>query len=180
MRGCFQANPPFGKHSVLFLLLWLNFLMSGSHKSIWEALKSCNVDHEYVSLLRKIYKDQKASVQTDEESESFDIQKGSKQGDPMSSLLFNMVLQYSLKKRNTTMAKEERNGNLLERPRTRRPNEPAICRRRDAVRNLQRTDTEYDVRIQESNRESGTQDPPRQDENSQQPEQHEFRHKKIY
>ena len=36
-----------------------------SHKSIWEALKSCNVDHEYVSLLRKIYRDQKASVQTD-------------------------------------------------------------------------------------------------------------------
>ena len=46
-----------------------------SHKSIWEALKSCNVDHEYVSLLRKIYRDQKASVQTDEESEIFDIQK---------------------------------------------------------------------------------------------------------
>ena len=70
-----------------------------SHNSIWEALLSCNVDHAYVSLLRKIYKDQKASVQTDEESESesFDIQKGSKQGDPMSSLLFNTVLQYSLK-----------------------------------------------------------------------------------
>ena len=68
-----------------------------SHKSIWEALKSCNVDHEYISLLRKIYRDQKASVQTDEESNIFDIQKGSKQGDPMSSLLFNTVLQYSLK-----------------------------------------------------------------------------------
>ena len=67
-----------------------------SHNSIWEALKSCNVDHEYVSLLRKIYRDQKASVQTDEESNIFDIQKGSKQGDPMSSLLFNTVLQYSL------------------------------------------------------------------------------------
>ena len=38
----------------------------------------------------------KASVQTDEESEIFDIQKGSKQGDPMSSLLFNTVLQYPL------------------------------------------------------------------------------------
>ena len=69
-----------------------------SHNSIWEALLSCNVDHGYVSLLRKLYKDQKASVQTDEESESFDIQKGSKQGDPMSSLLFNTVLQYSKKK----------------------------------------------------------------------------------
>ena len=45
------------------------------HNSIWEALKSCNVDHGYVCLLRKIYKDQKASVQTDEESETFDIQK---------------------------------------------------------------------------------------------------------
>ena len=151
-----------------------------SRNCIWEALLSCNVDHGYVSLLRKIYKDQKASVQTDEESESFDIQKGSKQGDPMSSLLFNTVLQYSLKKRNTTMAKEKRNGNLLERPRTRLPDEPAICRRRDAVRNLQRTAAEYDVRIQESNRESGTQDPPRQDEDSQQPEHHEFEHKKIY
>ena len=31
-----------------------------------------------------------------------------------------------------------------------------------------RTDTEHDVRIQRSNRESGTQDSPRQDENSQQ------------
>ena len=68
-----------------------------SHSSLLEALKSCNVHHEYVSLLRKIYKDQKASVQTDEESEGFDIQKGSKQGDPMSSLLFNTVLQHSLK-----------------------------------------------------------------------------------
>ena len=145
-----------------------------SHNSIWEALLSCNVDHGYVCLLRNIYKDQKASVQTDEESEIFDIQKGSKQGDPMSSLLFNTVLQYALKKRNTTMAKERRNENLLERPRTRLPDELAICRRRDAVRNLQRTDTEHDVRIQGGNRESGTQDSPRQDENSQQPEQHEF------
>ena len=68
-----------------------------SHNSIWEALLSCNVDHGYVCFLRKIYKDQKASVQTDEESEIFDIQKGSKQGDPLSSLLFNTVLQYALK-----------------------------------------------------------------------------------
>ena len=44
-----------------------------------------------------MYRDQKASVQTDEESNIFDIQKGSKQGDPLSSLLFNTVLQYSLK-----------------------------------------------------------------------------------
>ena len=48
-----------------------NAFDSISHKSIWEALKSCNVDHEYVSLLRKIYRDRKASVQTDEERQHF-------------------------------------------------------------------------------------------------------------
>ena len=36
-------------------------------------------------------------MQTDEKSEIFDIQKASKQGDPLSSLLFNTVLQYALK-----------------------------------------------------------------------------------
>ena len=47
-------------------------------------------------------------MQTDEESEIFDIQKGSKQGDPMSSLLFTTVLQYALKKkRYTKMAKKK-------------------------------------------------------------------------
>ena len=68
-----------------------------SHKSIWDALKSCNIDHDYISFLMKIYKDPKAFVQTDEGDNSFDIQKGTKQGDPLSSLLFKTILQYSLK-----------------------------------------------------------------------------------
>ena len=55
-----------------------------------------------------------------------------------------------------------------------------ICRWRDAICNLQRTDTEKDVWIQESNWESGTQDSPRQDEDSLQPEHHQFGHKKAY
>ena len=81
-----------------------------SHKSIWKAFKSCNVDHECFRLLRKIYRDQKASVQTDEEGKIFDIQKGSKQGDPMSRLLFNTVLQYSLKDEIQRWQKKKRNG----------------------------------------------------------------------
>ena len=68
-----------------------------SHKSIWESLKSCNVEHEYISFLRKIDRDQKAQVQIDEESSIFDIQKGSEQGGPMFCLLCNTVLQNPLK-----------------------------------------------------------------------------------
>ena len=47
-----------------------------THKSIWKALNSCGINHEYISLLKKIYKDQKASVQTDVESNMFEIKKG--------------------------------------------------------------------------------------------------------
>ena len=68
-----------------------------THKSILKALKSCGINHEYISLLKKIHKDQKGSVQTDVESNMFEIKKGTKQGDPLSSLLFNTVLQSSLK-----------------------------------------------------------------------------------
>ena len=89
----------------------------------------------------------------------------------------NTVLQYALKSVIQRWQKKKRMGNYL-RPRTRLPDELAIRRRRDVVRNLQRTDTEHDVRIQRCNRESGTQDSPRQDENSQQSEQHELWHKK--
>ena len=68
-----------------------------THKSIWKALSSCSINHEYISLLKKSYKDQKASVQTDAESNMFEIKKGTKQSNPLSSLLFNTVLQNSLK-----------------------------------------------------------------------------------
>ena len=67
-----------------------------THKSVWKALKSCGIEHDYISFLKKIYRDQKASVQTDEESNMSEIKKGTKQGDPLSSLLFNIVLQKAL------------------------------------------------------------------------------------
>ena len=95
--------------------------------------------------LEKMYKDQKASVQTDEESEIFDIQKGSKQGDPLFSLLFNTVLQYALKNVVLKWQRTKRNGYLHERPRQRLSDERAIRRRRDAVRNIRRTDVKHDV-----------------------------------
>ena len=53
---------------------------------------SLAIEHDYISLLNKLYRDQKASVQTDVESNMFEIKKGTKQGDPLSSLLFNTVL----------------------------------------------------------------------------------------
>ena len=67
-----------------------------THNSIWKALKSCGIEHDYISLLKKKNRDQRAPVQTDEENNIFEIKKGTKQCDPLSSLLFNMVLQKAL------------------------------------------------------------------------------------
>ena len=69
-----------------------------THKSIWDALKSCNIEHDYIRILKKFYRDQKATVQTDEESDMFEIKKRTNQGDPLTSVLYNTVLQKALGK----------------------------------------------------------------------------------
>ena len=48
-------------------------------------------------LLRRLYAEQKGTVSTDTESDMFEKKKITKQGDPLSSLLFNTVLQMALK-----------------------------------------------------------------------------------
>ena len=119
-----------------------------THRSIWKSLKSCGVGRGYVGLLGKICKDQKALVQIDVESNMFEIKIGTKQGDPLSSLLFNTVLQNSLKDVTQRWQKKKRNGNLLERPRPRLPQKTEVRRRRATVRNLQRTASKNDVQLQ--------------------------------
>ena len=46
-----------------------------THKLIWKARKSCGIKHDCISFLKKIYKDQKASVETDVGSNMFEIKK---------------------------------------------------------------------------------------------------------
>ena len=49
-----------------------------------------------MNLLQRLYNHQEGTVLTDKESDVFPIKNGTKQGDPLSSLMFNTVLQYSL------------------------------------------------------------------------------------
>ena len=62
---------------------------SVTHKSLWRSLSKQGVPDGYISLLDKLYTDQVGLVKTDRFSKLFSIEKGVKQGDPLSSLLFN-------------------------------------------------------------------------------------------
>ena len=62
-----------------------------------------------MKLLQRLYRHQEGTVLTDKESDVFPIRKGTKQGDPLSSLLFNTVLQYSLEN-NLTKWEENKKG----------------------------------------------------------------------
>ena len=69
-----------------------------SHRSILEALEAHKVPAAYISVMNKLYRKQTATVKCEIESRRFEIQKGSKQGDPISPLLFNAVLEEVMRK----------------------------------------------------------------------------------
>ena len=56
-----------------------------SHQSLWKELEKCGVESQYISLLRRHFAEQKGSVSTDRESDTFEIKRRTKQGDPLSS-----------------------------------------------------------------------------------------------
>ena len=62
-----------------------------THASIWESLAEQHTPAPYIHLLSKLYQDQTGSVHTDRTSRPFNVLRGTKQGDPLSSLLFNSV-----------------------------------------------------------------------------------------
>ena len=65
---------------------------------LWRTLDEQHVPAAYVSVLRGLYASQTAQVKTDVLSRKFEIHRGTKQGDPLSSLLFNALLERVMSK----------------------------------------------------------------------------------
>ena len=64
-----------------------------NHRSLWLALQEQGVPGIYIATLQRLYCGQKAKVKCDMSSRSFQIERGTKQGDPISPILFNSVLE---------------------------------------------------------------------------------------
>ena len=92
-----QKCPEWGVKMWISTVDFMKAFDSISHKSLSNALEQCGIESQYVSLLRRLYERQKGSVLTDNESDVFEIKKGTKQGDPLSSILINTVLQVALR-----------------------------------------------------------------------------------
>ena len=88
-----EKSNEFGKPCWLATLDFKKAFDSVRQDSIWNSLIEQGVEYTYVDVLRKLYEGQSAIVQCDQKSRSFPIHRGTKQGDPISPILFNAVLE---------------------------------------------------------------------------------------
>eukprot|EP00973_Karenia_brevis_P032316 4453566-Karenia_brevis.AAC.1 len=66
------------------------------HNALWKALSAQGVDPRYVRVLMSLYKSQVGRIKGRSLSKEFLIERGTKQGDPLSPALFNSVLEHVL------------------------------------------------------------------------------------
>lgn len=64
-----------------------------THTSIWKALKVCGVSKTYANIIKNIYSKSTSRIKMENKGEQFSIEKGVKQGDPLSPKLFIAVLE---------------------------------------------------------------------------------------
>ncbi|GBP03806.1 LINE-1 retrotransposable element ORF2 protein [Eumeta japonica] len=64
-----------------------------SHSYIWKTLEKQEVERKYIRIIKKIYRRTIATIQLEQQGEEFGIEKGVRQGDPLSPKLIIAVLE---------------------------------------------------------------------------------------
>jgi len=77
-----------------------------SHPSLIEALIEQHIDLHYVEVIWRLYQEQCGQVSMQQTSRQFPIERGTKQGDPISPVLFHVILEKGISALKTGWAAE--------------------------------------------------------------------------
>lgn len=100
VKQIIQKSNEYGKTYYLAFVDYSKAFDSLKHAHIWDALHSQGVDQKYIRIIKNIYKESTAKIQTERKGETFKIRKGVRQGDPLSPKLFSSVLEHIFRKTN--------------------------------------------------------------------------------
>lgn len=93
VRQIFEKYKEYGLPLYCCFVDYCKAFDSLEHNSIWNALKKQGVDDKYIRIIKNIYTGSTAKVKLEREGEIINIEKGVRQGDPLSPKLFTAVLE---------------------------------------------------------------------------------------